>query len=170
MSLYDGIEKVSAPRLPFLSNGDYTLKFVIASTGQNFTDKKEYFRTEVEVLESSGPEALVPGTSACIKIDEDPKWGYHKRDIRNLVAAVMDEPETAVTGAIVDQLLAEDNPASGETFYARRGYFQNPKTGGAFVKTVFASDRSKLPPTVAPPDAANDEEVETPKKVGRRTK
>lgn len=149
MALYDGIENTAAPRHPFLTTGDYRLKFVHADVGQNFKDKKEFFRVTAEVLESTGPEALTPGTTITVKIDEDPQYGYHKKDIRNLAAAILDEPELAVTGALLDALLADPGEAAGQEFYARRGHFVNDK-GNAYVKTVFASSKEKLPATSAP--------------------
>ena len=137
-SLYDGIENVSGPRLPFLTEGVYALDFVSAQVGQNFKDKKEYFRVNVKVAESEGTEALAPGTEATIKIDEDTKWGYHKRDIRNLVAAILDEPEHTVKASLIDELLSDENPAADVRFYARRGPVTDDK-GRTFTKTVFSS-------------------------------
>lgn len=137
-SLYDGIENVAAPRLPFLTDGVYALDFVVAKVGRNFKDKKEYFKVDVTVAESDGPEALAPGTAATIKIDEDTQYGYHKRDIRNLVAAILGESEHAVKASLIDELLSDDNPAAGVRFYARRGPTTDAK-GRTFTKTVFAS-------------------------------
>lgn len=147
MALYDGIEDVAKPRLPFLTEGTYTLELINVEVGQNFKDKKEYFKANVRVVESDGAEALTPGTEATVKIDEDTQYNYHKKDIRNLVAAILGESESAVKASLVDELLSEDNPAAGETFYAKRGLFHNEKSGKDFVKTVFASTPFAATPT-----------------------
>lgn len=139
MALYDGIENVGDPRHPFLTNAEnYELSLVSIKTGKNFKDKREYLKATVEVINSAGPEALAPGTTATIKIDEEVQYGYHKKDIRNLIAAIAALPEDQITGAVVAEILAADNPAKGTHFFARRGPVPSADGSKTFTKTEFA--------------------------------
>ena len=162
---FDQMDTMGSPRYPFLTAGDYTLEVVSVSKGQNFKDKKNYFRVTANVLTSSGTEALAPNTTVTIKIDEDTQYQYHLKDIRNLVAAIADEPETKVGKSVVEQLLAEDNPGAGQRFQARRGRFADK--GRVFMATRFAGPSSQLP-NLATPEEVIAAETPAPRASKRK--
>lgn len=163
MALFDTIDTLSAPRNPFLTEGDYELEFLAANTGRNFKDKKEHFKVTARVVSSSGPAALPAGTQVTIMIMEDTQFNYHVKDIRALVAAIVDEPEVKVTKATVQQLLSEDNPAAGQKFKARRGRFLSNK-GVAFMGTVYAGESGVLAPLASAEQVAAAEATAKPSK------
>lgn len=166
MSIIDDVD--GSVRYPFLAGTgdtpcDYELEFVGAETGTNHGDGKEFFKIYARVLASTGEGALQPGSMATIKIDEDTKYKMHKRDIRNVAAAVIDKNENQVTTGDLKNLLDPTNPAKGDRFFARRGRFLNEAKGTPFVATRFAGPSGTLPPLATNEQLAAAAEVPAPK-------
>lgn len=173
MSIIDGIG--GGVRYPFLAGTgenpcDYELELVGVEQGINYGDKKEFFKAYVKVVSSSGTGALPAGSMATIKIDEDVKFGNHKKDIRNLVAAIANESEMKVNTDTVRQLLDPTNPGAGERFLARRGRFLNESKGTTFVSTRFAGLSGALPPLATPDQIAAAEVAPAPAKGGGKAR
>lgn len=104
MSLFAGIENAkTSERLPNIRPGLYTLQ-VQALKAFTSRAKGPMFVAEFSVLESSGPDANAPGSSAShiIKMSLDSALG----NIQGLMAAVLNVPTEKVTESICDEAVS----------------------------------------------------------------
>lgn len=115
MSDFAGIETAkTSDRLPNLAPGcSYTLK---VKSNKKFKSRKgeTFFAAEFTILDAVGPNANSIGTDASwlVKMTgNDSALG----NIKGYVAALIKEPVTKVTAAMCDELVADSNPAAGNT-------------------------------------------------------
>lgn len=128
MAIWDGIESaVASSKLPFLNKGSYRVSLVAAEEGMGGLTKEPYFRATYRVVSATGEGATPVGATACVVIKRD-KFGYYLRDIKSLVAAILNESPAAVTGELV-QALVDGNEASGVEFLI--DVAEEPKKNGA---------------------------------------
>lgn len=122
-------------KLPFLNTrlGNYVLEIEAMRGGKSRSDGNEFLATDVKVVESSGDNAFPAGTRAVVLIKKD-KFGYYKKEIPQLVSAIINEPASAVKGDIIAPLISEEQPAKGLKFGAE---VAPPKPGKTFNQVNF---------------------------------
>lgn len=166
MAIWDGIESVQASsKLPFLNKGSYRVSLVQCEEGLGGLTKEPYFRATYRVVTSTGEGATPVGTTACVVIKRD-KYGYFLRDIKSLVAAVLNEPAANVTGELV-QALVEGEDASGVEFLI--DVTEEPKkTGGTVLKhRFFAAPEDAPAKTMAQTPVVMTTAAAAPKKAAK---
>ncbi len=153
--LFEGFDESGSTRYPFLSDGEYDLKVVSVAGGKGHTSGLPFFKVNVTVDSSSGPEALKPGSIATIRIEQSANVKLKKmylRDIRSVMAAMLGVAEESVTRKELDDVLSQEQPAKGTKFRARRAFYETSE-GGVSKWTKYVSETSPFPPAANPPPA-----------------
>lgn len=119
MSDFDGIENASvSQKLPPLQPGTYTLEAEAFKMITSRT-KGKLFIAEYKVLEAQGPNTNPVGSrcSHIIKMSLENALG----NVKALTAAVVGEPEEAVTTKMCDALVSDKQPGKGKRVRAQAG-------------------------------------------------
>lgn len=135
MSEFAGIETAEVSgKLPNLRAGTYLFQIDAVKMVKS-RSKGAFFVVEVTILEAQGEGANEVGSRASwmVKMSLDNALG----NIKGFVAALTNEPLTAVTSSLCDELVAEDQPAKGERVRAH-AFIIKTKSGNDFTKVDFS--------------------------------
>lgn len=121
-------------KLPHINPGNYLLE-VEALKITPSRNKGPMFIAEFKVIEADGPGANPPGTqcSDVIKMSMDSALG----NIKGLVAALINEPSTAISQAMAEKLIAPENPAKGEKVRLE-AFLTKTKAGADFTAKKYS--------------------------------
>jgi hypothetical protein len=112
MPIYDNIEEVSSGRrLPALyeNEGNYKLEFMgplEEQTGK--ADGVPFWRGTFKVVDYNGP-AQVKAGDQMVFISKKNKFNYHVRDMKNLLGAALNAPDSRITKSVTAQFFDPTN-------------------------------------------------------------